>query len=176
MPKIIENVREQLLCAAKEQLRSRGYNRTTIRSVANACGLSVGTVYNYFKSKDMLIATFMAEEWQACLIAMKSHSSSEDKVVLERIYVSLQNFIQRHQYLFSDSDAAKVFAAAFSELHKQLRDQLADIILPICNTAQADDKGFLAEFIAEALLTWTVEGKSFEELSSILILLLQQKI
>ena len=51
MPKIIENVREQLLGEAKRQIAKKGYGKTTIRSVASACGFGVGTVYNYFKSK-----------------------------------------------------------------------------------------------------------------------------
>ena len=173
MPKIIENVRELLLETAKEQIRLQGYSKTTIRSVASACGLGVGTVYNYFKSKDMLIATFMLEDWRECLKEMKSHSSTEVEVVLKGIYLSLQSFMQKHQALFSDIDAAKVFATVFNERHKQLREQLAEIILPICDNSRAENKGFLADFIADALLTWTVEGKPFEELSSIIGLLLK---
>ena len=46
MPKIIENVREQLLTEAKRQIAENGYSATTIRSVAGACGLGIGTVYN----------------------------------------------------------------------------------------------------------------------------------
>ena len=172
MPKIIENVQELLLETAKEQIRLQGYSKTTIRSVASACGVGVGTVYNYFKSKDMLIAAFMLEDWQECLKEMKSYSSTEGKVVLKGIYLSLQSFMKRHQALFSDSDAAKVFATVFSERHKQLREQLAEIVLPVCDNSKAENKDFLAEFIAEALLTWTVEGKPFEELSSTIGLLL----
>ena len=59
MPKIIENLRDQLLQEARKQIAERGYTGTTIRSVAGACGVGVGTVYNYFSSKEMLIASFM---------------------------------------------------------------------------------------------------------------------
>ena len=38
MPKIIPNIREQLLREAKRQLMEQGYGKTTIRSVANAWG------------------------------------------------------------------------------------------------------------------------------------------
>ena len=54
MPKIIENVREQLIGEAKRQIAENGYAQTTIRSVAKACGLGVGTVYldvNFAKEK-----------------------------------------------------------------------------------------------------------------------------
>ena len=52
MPKIIENLREKLVREAQYQVEERGYSALTIRSVANACGVGVGTVYNYFASKD----------------------------------------------------------------------------------------------------------------------------
>ena len=42
MPKIIENIREQLLQEVKRQIAENGYGKTTIRSVAGACGLGVG--------------------------------------------------------------------------------------------------------------------------------------
>ena len=51
MPKIIENVREELLAETKRQIGDRGYAKTTIRSVADACGIGVGTVYNHFPTK-----------------------------------------------------------------------------------------------------------------------------
>ena len=67
MPKIIENLREELLAEAKKQIAERGYKNTTIRSVAAECGIAVGTVYNYFKSKDMLIASFILVDWLECV-------------------------------------------------------------------------------------------------------------
>lgn len=169
MPKIIKNVREQLLEEAKRQIAQNGYGETTIRSVASACGLGVGTVYNYFKSKDMLIASFMVEDWQECLLKMKQKSTSDIEAFLRNIYLSLRAFIESHASLFRDEDAAKVFAVVFAERHKLLRDQLAEILMPICHHSNRE---FLAEFIAESLLTWTMAGKSFEEIYSITKLLL----
>lgn len=161
MPKIIENVREQLLAEAKKQISERGYSRTTIRSVAGECGLAVGTMYNYFSSKDMLIASFMLEDWKSCLAQYNISAERDPEKLLRGIYSALQSFIVIYRALFSDPDAARVFASAFSERHKLLRDQLADIILPVCS---GDNPSFTAQFISESLLTWTVAGASFEEI------------
>lgn len=163
MPKIIPNIREQLLREAKRQLMEQGYGKTTIRSVANACNLGIGTVYNYFKSKDMLIATFMAEDWRNCLLRVKNQTSGNSKEILKSIYDALIDFISKYQSLFCDSDAEKVFATGLAEKHKQLRDQLAKLIIPICEQSAISDKEFLAEYIAESLLTWTVAGVPFEK-------------
>ena len=63
MPKIIENARDEIIAEAKRQLFENGYAKTTIRSVAGAIGIGMGTIYNYFSSKDMLISSFILEDW-----------------------------------------------------------------------------------------------------------------
>ena len=171
MPKIIENVREQLLSEARKQITEQGYAKTTIRSVAGACGLGVGTVYNYFKSKDMLIATFMAEDWQNGVEQIKCRALNDPKELIRTVYDMLSGFITAHQMLFSDSDATKVFYTVFAERHKMLRDQIAEILLPICKNA--DDPSFLSQFVAESLLTWTTAGKPFGEIYFIIEKLLK---
>lgn len=163
MPKIIENVRAQLLEEAQRQIVENGYANTTIRSVAKACGLGVGTVYNYFPSKDMLIASFMADDWKQCLGEMKNVESNEPEIVIKSIYDNLTNFMKKYDALFRDSDATKVYTSVFSVRHKQLRSQLAMYLRPSCEEVSVKDKEFLAEWIAESLLTWTVSGKTFEE-------------
>ena len=50
MPKIIENLKDRLIAEAEKQIAESGYGAVTIRSVAKACGVGVGTVYNYFPS------------------------------------------------------------------------------------------------------------------------------
>ena len=61
MPKIIENLKERLLTEAKVQIDRDGYESVTIRSIAKGCGVGVGTVYNYFPSKEALIANLLLQ-------------------------------------------------------------------------------------------------------------------
>lgn len=165
MPKIIENVREQLLAVAKKQIEERGYANTTIRSVAGECGLAVGTVYNYFRSKDMLIATFVVEDWNSYLSDIRGAQISDPRMALHNIYDALIHFSEKHRSLFSDPEAAKVYSAVFSERHKMLRGQISELIAPLC---PADSGEFTAEFVAESLLVWTVAGKDFDSIFNIL--------
>ena len=165
MPKIIENVRELLLDTAKKQIEERGYANTTIRSVAGECGLAVGTVYNYFRSKDMLIATFVVEDWNSYLSDIRGAKLSDPRMALHNIYDALIHFSEKHRSLFSDPEAAKVYSAVFSERHKTLRSQISEIIAPLCPAESGD---FTAEFVAESLLTWTVAGKDFDSIFNVL--------
>lgn len=101
MPKVIENVREQLLKEARNQVAKNGYRKTTVRSVAGACNIAVGTVYNYFKSKDMLIASFMADDWIQCIDNIKSRPSPDAETALHNIYDGLLSFSKKHEALLA---------------------------------------------------------------------------
>ena len=158
MPKIIENVREQLLAEAKKQISDRGYAATTIRSVAGALGLAVGTVYNYFESKEMLIGSFVYEDWKKHLAYMQSIPSDDPYVLISGIYGSLRAFEADNARLFADADAAKRISVGSSDRHKMLRGQISALVKPVCKT------DIEADFIAEALLTWTTAGKPFHEI------------
>ena len=157
MPKIIENVREQLLAEAKKQIFENGYAATTVRSVAGACGLGVGTVYNYFRSKEMLVATFVYEDWKKYLSEMQGLPQDDSRALFGGIYFLLRRFASENEQLFSDKEAAKLVSGASEKRHKLLRDQIAELVLPVCNGGK-----FTADFIAEALVSWSVENADFE--------------
>lgn len=160
MPKIIENLENKLMEEARRQIETIGYAATTIRSVAAECGVGVGTVYNYFSSKDDLAAAYLLEDWKTCIAAICTVSAEADspKPVVQSIFQQLRLFSQRHQAVFQDQEAAASFTGSFSRYHGLLRSQLAAPLEPFC------DSRYSAQFIAEALLTWTMAGTEFDDL------------
>ena len=160
MPKIIQNLESRLIEEAKKQIEETGYSAMTIRSVAKSCGVGVGTVYNYFSSKDELLATYMLEDWNRCITAINAVGTYSDNPapVMRCIYDQLCQYALRHQAILRDDAAAAAFAGSFSRYHGLLRSQLAQPLRKFC------DSDFASEFIAESLLTWTMAGKSFEEI------------
>lgn len=164
MPKIIENLKDRLLLEARQQLEQGGYEAVTIRSIAKGCGVGVGTVYNYFPSKEALIATHLLEDWNQCVAAIQAcaDNARNPQPVLESIYMQLVGFAQRHMAIFSSEEAASGFAGSFSQNHGLLRSQLAQPLGKFC------DSEFAAQFVAESLLTWSMQGKSFDQIYEIL--------
>ena len=67
MPKILFDVREKLLQAARKSLKENGYQALSVREIARTCGIGTGTVYNYFHSKDELLALVILEDWDDTL-------------------------------------------------------------------------------------------------------------
>ena len=163
MPKIIENVREELLAETKRQIGDRGYAKTTIRSVADACGIGVGTVYNYFPTKDILVATAVSLDWQEELDKMASLPNDNPKLLLGGIFNSLRSFANKNRSLFSDVDVTQVISTTYSTHHKYLRTQIANCILPLCQACELENADFTAEYLAEALICWSIENRDFEE-------------
>ena len=163
MPKIIKNLKDRLIAEAKQQIVQNGYGAVTIRSIAKGCGVGVGTVYNYFPSKEALIATHLLEDWNTCIDAIQTAADSAEssRPVLLCIYEQLTGFADRHSTIFRDAAAAAGFTGSFSQYHGLLREQLAKPLRKFC------ESDFAAEFISESLLTWSMAGKSFDEIYSI---------
>ena len=160
MPKIIENLENKLMAEAKKQIEEVGYSATTIRSVAKGCGVGVGTVYNYFPSKDDLLAAYLLRDWNECVAAIHetSRQSPAPEPVTRCIFDQLLAFSHRHRAIFGDDAAASAFAGSFSRYHGLLRSQLAAPLRKFCRS------DFPAEFIAESLLTWSLAGKSYDQI------------
>ena len=160
MPKIIENLESKLIQDARRQIAEIGYSAMTIRSVAKACGVGIGTVYNYFPSKEALVATHLLADWKQCLHAIETASGCSDspRPVALCIYDQLTFFSLRHRTIFRDEAAMASFSGSFGKYHSLLRTQLSTPLRKFCRN------DFTAEFLAEALLTWTMAEKPFDEI------------
>ena len=160
MPKIIKDLESRLIEEAKRQIEEAGYGAVTIRSVAKACGVGVGTVYNYFPSKDELLATYMLRDWDRCITAINAVSDYSDapQGVVRCIFDQLLAFEKMHKAIFRDEAAGAAFSGSFSHYHTMLRDQLAAPLRKFCRS------DFAADFIAESLLAWTMAGTEFDAL------------
>jgi AcrR family transcriptional regulator len=53
--------RERILGAALRLFRRRGFERTTMREIARAAGVSLGSTYYYFPSKEALVLAFYGQ-------------------------------------------------------------------------------------------------------------------
>ena len=55
--------KEDILKTSRELIREQGWSAVNIRSVAAACGVSVGSIYNYFDSKADLVGETVESVW-----------------------------------------------------------------------------------------------------------------
>lgn len=63
MNKIVTS-KEAILNSAKEIAYRDGISKLNIRTLASECGVSVGSIYNYFPTKDDLVIAVIEEFWK----------------------------------------------------------------------------------------------------------------
>ncbi|MCA8960694.1 MAG: TetR/AcrR family transcriptional regulator [Planctomycetes bacterium] len=74
--------RREILHAAANLFRERGFGATGMRDVAAACGMTAGNLYYYFPSKNDLLA-FCQEEAVGTLLRWATHVESRSELSLE---------------------------------------------------------------------------------------------
>ena len=55
--------KEEILKTSRELIQQHGWSAVNIRSVAAACGVSVGSIYNYYDSKAALVGATVESVW-----------------------------------------------------------------------------------------------------------------
>ena len=170
MPKLLENVRQDLLEEARKQINEIGYEKITMRNIASGCGIAVGTIYHYFSSKDMLIASLMLEDWLIIMDQMRSDCAGAENVLqaAKIIYEGIRSYTNSFLPIFTDRSASKAAGQVYHQRHLMLRDQLSSLLQPFSLMEDGTPDEYLAAFTAEALLAWTVEDKPFSEIARIL--------
>ena len=78
--------RNKILDAARRLFSETGFEQTTTRDVARAAGIASGTLFNYFPTKEAVVATLAAEAAAAAL-AGASPASEEAESLEEALFV-----------------------------------------------------------------------------------------
>uniref|UniRef100_UPI003C7CDC28 TetR/AcrR family transcriptional regulator n=1 Tax=Pseudomonas veronii TaxID=76761 RepID=UPI003C7CDC28 len=86
---------QAILQAASQVLVRSGYENTTTGSIAERAGVSIGTLYQYFPNKELLVASVIEDHFKEVLStvesAMRTHiNSSRDAWLRAIIYSSLE--------------------------------------------------------------------------------------
>jgi AcrR family transcriptional regulator len=100
MPKIVdhEQYRKELLSKCFDLFAEKGYATITMRQLAQGLGVSTGTLYHYFPSKEALFEQLIYEMTSQDLrnfIAAAQHPAS----VIEQVEQAF-NFIEKHEAYF----------------------------------------------------------------------------
>lgn len=94
--------KEEILKTSRDLIRQQGWSAVNIRSVATACGVAVGSIYNYFDSKAELIEATVESVWREIF------HRSEDALVFEDIQSCIIWMYERME------DAHKMYPGFFT--------------------------------------------------------------
>lgn len=79
MPKIIENLDEEIAKIALELFKNNPYQSVSMRKIASEVGIAVGTLYNYYPNKWELYINVFEESWRETYQILKNNCQQLDK-------------------------------------------------------------------------------------------------
>ncbi|WP_354701406.1 hypothetical protein DSM112329_01718 [Paraconexibacter sp. AEG42_29] len=157
-----EQVRALIISAAAEEFGGRGFEQTTMRTVADAAGISPSVLHRHFPSKDRLFAAttltpFIAsvEEFAASWQQQLASERSEHEIMTDLIR-DLYRHLNEHRLtlvrLISMPDLTD------GELVDALRDGLTQVIASLkpIGDHEADRAGWFSRDVVERAVSMTL--------------------
>ncbi len=151
MNKVVTS-KEEILKTSRELIQQHGWSVVSIRSVATACNVSVGSIYNYFDSKTDLIGATIESVWNEIF------HTPEDTDVFQNTLSCVQ-WIYRRMELGNKQYPGFFTLHSISYLHedksdgeRRMHEAWNHILKGICEVLQNDpgvrENAFTEEFTA----------------------------
>ena len=136
--------RKAIIKAAREVFFAKGFMNATIDEIADRCGLAKGTIYLYFKSKEELYASIMAEgmgRLRKEFEALRQHRRGE-KHLVKSAFRTYYGFYRRNK---------KYFRIMFLSSHPDMRSRVPEELLVNCMEAARECLGIVRDLIQEGI-------------------------
>ncbi len=104
MPKIVDKPqrRRDIAQAALALFSSKGFARTSVREIAEACGMAKGSIYDYFASKEDVLGELVAmalRDWQDEVERLKASAQPPDRLIRELLATTVHRMADRNSSL-----------------------------------------------------------------------------
>mgnify|MGYP003536617649 FL=1 len=181
MPKIVDRqqYRKQLLQQSFELFAEIGYGNITMRQLAQKLGVSTGTLYHYFPSKEAMFLQLVTEQTQQDIAIFLSRASEIPPDIRSRVRAILDFVSENREYFTQQAIVSLDYCQQYRNrsqepqsdlIFEQVDRELIQVIndyLPIDNPEIA---GFILNFINGLILgeiyhsnftNWEVQSELF---------------
>ena len=86
--------REIFLNKAKTFFWKKGYDRTSLRDISQACGCTPGNVYNYFSSKEQILFEILLSEMNRLISMIQALEYDEITSPIEQLRILIQKHVE----------------------------------------------------------------------------------
>jgi AcrR family transcriptional regulator len=159
IPKIIENIRGDIMRCAEIILKTDGYNAMSIRRIARECKTAVGTIYNYFESKDDLVANIILKDWLNAVSRMTEMVNSSKNYAdgAVGIYLEIQKFESVYKNVWKQYSETVGSHGIILDHHMQLRAQISKLLDLLAKSTGCERLCESSPIIAEAIIAATLQ-------------------
>ncbi len=167
MPKKLDNIREKAIAETRKILDEQGYGALAMRDIAKKCEIAVGTMYNYFPSKEYLTGCVVLEDWKVTYENMLSIAASADTIHhgLSGIYEQMYAFVIQHQYLTSFDGGNSKTPVDFHERHLVLLKQMESLLQMMEKRFGYSVEDAINTFLAESILSFSVKKYTYSQIA-----------
>ena len=141
---LIEKRREQMIRGAVTLFKEKGFHRTTTREIAKAAGFSIGTLYEYIRTKEDVL-------YLVCDSIYDEVHTRLDRLDIEQGSISVLIAAIEHYYTLID-DMQDEFVVMYQESKSLPKDALSYVL----------DKELVMVAIFERLLTQCVDNNEIK--------------
>jgi AcrR family transcriptional regulator len=131
--------RERILEGAVQALARHGLAKLEMRDVSQSAGVSRGTLYRYFSSREDLLRSLTIREayrfWESCLAALQQAPEGEERIRLLLLYAT--RHVREHAALqrMLETDPGLVITSIQQQL-PAIRGELQRLIGPLLESTQ----------------------------------------
>lgn len=145
--------KENILQISRNLIQQNGWAGVNIRSVAAACGVSVGCIYNYFESKTDLLSATVESIWNDIFHHPEDEAAFQDTLSCVRwMYKQLEYGCQRYPGFFTHH-ALGFIQQDTADGKQQMQRAWQHILDALCTVLRNDTRiradAFTEEFTVE---------------------------
>lgn len=159
IPKIIENIRDDIMRCAEIILKTDGYDAMSIRRIARECKSAVGTIYNYFESKDDLVANIILKDWLDVVSGMNETVNSSKTYAdgAVGLYLAIRKFECVYKTVWKQYSQTVGSHGVVMDHHLQLRTQVSSLLDVLARNTGCQRLCQSSPIIAEAIIAATLQ-------------------
>lgn len=155
--------REEILRAAGEMVKVGKGDGVSMRGIARECGIAVGSIYNYFPTKNDLMIAVVVEIWKEIFFVPLSKIEGKSflgvvECILERMGENRgeeQGFLAEHAFVVGDKEKGHL---VMEEYLGHMREELLAVLMGDSAVAgEVWSDGFSAEDFVRFVVDFLVE-------------------
>jgi AcrR family transcriptional regulator len=159
MPKVIPGLKENILKCADEILSRGEFDKFSIRGIAKECGIAIGTLYNYYSSKDDILKATIESHMQKMLDDIDKKCAEAKSIADGICYIceGVRAFSEKHPETWVTSVLGGYDQAMVSEWKNMLRPAVVQKFTSLCERFEQAYDSELLPAIAEILIALGVQ-------------------
>jgi AcrR family transcriptional regulator len=122
-----EEVRQRIIKSAKKEFRNNGFDKASMRDIADSAKMTVGNLYRYYKNKEDMFGAIVGGLYQELKDLRKNMPEGKERVkpLLNRLVELQKNNKAEWLILFNTTKGSK-YARAVDDIYSLLTEALLE--------------------------------------------------